>query len=354
MTAEETRRTVTFAALVLAAAAARFVLAWTAPPSVDLQSYGIVAGVLRQGQPLYESTQRYNYLPVWSWIVEGLDRTAEKTGLSFVGLTRSLLAGVDLACAAFLYRLARRVGGLKPRTAAALWLWNPVGIWVSSVQGQFDNLSVFFLLLALLAVSTRGAAPLLLLSIAVKQVTAVHPLLWLRRRADTVPVLAVYAGAAALLLPYASQWRAIRDHVLLYRAVPRSYGFSEFVLYDQRWAPAVGLVALLAACAAAWMLRFHEPARASLFVFLVLLFFAPGLGSQYFVWPLVLGALFGGVGYALTTAAALTWTLGSHFAVPGSGRFFGHLAWLSVAFWGVREGRVLWEEHKRLRSGVEG
>ena len=145
---------------------------------------------------------------------------------------------------------------------------------------------------------------------------------------------------AALFLPYAGQARAIRDHVLFYRAVPRSYGFSEFVLYDARFALPVALAALTAACAAAWWLRFQERARASLFVFLVLLFFAPGLGSQYLVWPLALGALFGGAGYVLTTASALAWTLGWQYSWPGTSQFMGHLVWLSVAFWGVREARV--------------
>ncbi|MGH9400436.1 MAG: hypothetical protein ACRD00_08695, partial [Thermoanaerobaculia bacterium] len=83
------------------------------------------------------------------------------------------------------------------------------------------------------------------------------------------------------------------------------------------------------------------PVRASLFVFLVLLFFAPGLGSQYFVWPLALGSLFGGSGYALTTAAALAWTLGWQYSWPGSVQFLGQVTWLCVAFWLVREARVL-------------
>ncbi|MGH9399789.1 MAG: hypothetical protein ACRD00_05440, partial [Thermoanaerobaculia bacterium] len=289
-----------FVAVIVLGAAIRFALAWTAPPSVDLESYGIVADLLHRGQRLYEETHRYNYAPVWSWVVFGLDRAARATGLSFAGLTRSLLSAGDLALAALVFSLARRTGAVRPWPAAALVAANPVLIWASSVQGQFDNLSTLLLLAALSAATTRRAAPLLFLSMAVKQVTAVHPILWLRKRADVMPVLAAYGAVAALFLPYAGQARAIRDHVLLYRAVPRSYGFSEFVLDDARWALPVTLAALAAASAAAWLLRFHEPVRASLFVFLVLLFFAPGLGSQYFVWPLALGSLFGGSGYALT------------------------------------------------------
>ena len=333
--------TLVFGAIIVLGAAVRLDLAWKSPPSIDLESYGIVADLVRRGQPLYEGTHRYNYSPIWSWVVTGVDAASRATGLSFAGLTRTVLAAGDLGVAALIFFLARRTRVVRPWPAAALVAANPLLIWASSVQGQFDNLAVLLLLAALLAATARRSAPLLLLSVTVKQVTALHPLLWLKRRSDAPAVLAVYAGSAALFLPYAGQWRAIRDHVLLYRAVPRSYGFSELVLYDARWALPVAAAALLAASAAAWRLRYQEPARASLFVFLVLLFLAPGLGAQYFVWPLALGALFGGAGYVLTTAAALAWTLGSHYGWPGGGQFLGHVAWLSVAFWGVREARGL-------------
>jgi hypothetical protein len=335
------RTVVACLAVVLLGAAARFWLAWTAPPSEDLASYGIVVDLLRDGQPLYAGTHRYNYGPVWSWVLAGVAASASATGLSFVGLTRSLLAAGDLGLAAIVFRLARRTGVVAPWPAAAIVAANPVLIWVSSVQGQFDNLAVLLLLGALLLPTARRAAPLLWLSIAVKHVAAVHPLLWWKRRSDAVWVLAVYAGAAALFLPYRAQWRSIRDHVVFYRSVPRSFGFSELVLDDARWALPLTALALCAASAAAWRLRFHEPARAALFVFLVLLFFAPGMGAQYFVWVLAPGALFAGAGYVLTTAAALAWILGSHYGWPGSGQFLGQLAWLGVAFWGVREARAL-------------
>jgi hypothetical protein len=327
--------------IIALGAGVRFFLAWTAPPSMDLKAYGIVAGLLRGNERLYEGTRDYNYAPIWSWVVAGLDHASRATGLSFFGLTRSFLSAADLGLAALVSLLARRTRVVRPWPAAALVIANPLLIWTSSVQGQFDNLSVLLLLAALLAATTRRAAPLLFLSIAVKQVTAVHPILWLRSRADALPVAAAYAAVAALFLPYAGQARAIRDHVLFYRAVPRSYGFSEFVLYDARLALPLALVALTAACGAAWRLRFHEPARACLFVFLVLLFFGPGLSPNYFVWPLALGALFGGAGYWLTTASALAWTLGWHYyGWPGTSQFMGHLVWLSVAFWGVREMRL--------------
>lgn len=339
-----------------AAVAARAWLAFVAPPSVDLESYGIVAEVVRSGQPLYESTHRYNYPPVWSWIVRGLDGVARSTGISLAQAVRATLLLSDMATAALLFRLARRRPGVPPWTAAAFFLSNPVGIWVSSVQGQFDGVSLFFLLAAIAASSPvkdaagreRALLPAFFLAISmmIKQVTALHPILWMRRKSATVAMLAAYLLVALLFLPYAAQWRAIARHVLLYRAVPRSYGLSELVLWDARWALPVSALALAAAAIAAYRLRFADDARASLVVFLVLLFFAPGLGAQYLIWPLTIGALFAGVGYFGFTAAGTLWILGSHFGLPGSGRYMGHILWLSAAFWLLREARV-WTQASR-------
>jgi hypothetical protein len=329
----------------------RLWLAWSAPSGTDLESYRIVVGLVRDRAPLYESTTRYNYPPVWAWTLAALDGAARATGFSFAGVVRTFLNGVDVVSAVLLYRLARAAGARRAAATAALFLANPVGIWVTSVQGQFDGVSLVFLLAAILATSgaRRGGgatqvallpAALLSVSVAVKQVTALHPVLWWRRKGFWLGLLP-YGAVLALWLPFAGQWRSILSNVLLYRSVPQSYGFSEFVLFDARFGPPIAALALLAGLAAAWALRGSDRARASLFVFLVLLFFAPGIGPQYLVWPITLGALFPSAGYLACTLAGALWIVGSALELPGSGQFFGHVVWLSVAFWGVREWREL-------------
>ena len=74
--------------------------------------------------------------------------------------------------------------------------------------------------------------------------------------------------------------------------------------------------------ARAWVIRSVERISGT-----VLLFLAPG-------------ALTGGAGYLLFTLFSTAWILGSHFAFPGSGQWFGQLVWLSIAFWGFREIRA--------------
>ena len=323
--------------------AARLTIAWTFPAGVELGYYSQVAGAISRGEGAY-ATSLNNYSPIWSGVIRLVDRASRATGISFVRLMRTLVSAVDLLSAAVLWRIARR-RGIDPGKVVALFLANPVSIWTTGFQGQFDGVSLLFLLLAILVTEPAVSAAkrpspwiFLTLSIATKQITAIHPLLWIRRVRNRATLLLPYAVTALLFVPFAREWRSIRDNVLLYRGVPRSYGLSELVLFDDRWATPVGLLAFAAGLFTAWRLR-DEPDtfRASLVLFLVLLVFAPGFGTQYAVWPLTLGALSAGAGYFLCTVTTMAWTLGSHYGIPGSGRWMGHVVWLSIVFWLVRE-----------------
>lgn len=340
---------------------ARLALAWRSPGGIDLQYYSAVGGAASRGEGLY-GTSLNNYPPIWAGVILAVDRTSRAAGVSFNGLLRTLLTGVDLLSAAVLWKIAAR-RGKDSWKVAALFLANPVSIWATGFQGQFDAVSLLFLLLAILATPREApggsgapaAMVFLALSIAAKQVTALHPILWMNRVVNRAALLIPYAVTAALFVPFLREWRAIRDHVLLYRTVPRSYGFSELVLFDERFARPVAAVCLAAGLFAAWRLR-REPdlVRACLVLFLVLLVFAPGFGTQYVVWPLTVGALTGGMGYFLCTATTMAWTLGSHFGIPGSGRWMGHLVWLSVGLWLAREVRELARSRALLAGDGRG
>ena len=340
--------------LALVGLTGRMALAWTFPAGVELGYFSQISEAISRGEGLY-GTSLNSYSPIWSGVIRVVDWTSHASGISFVGLMRTVVSGFDLLSAAVLRRIARRRGS-DPWRVVALFLANPVSMWVSGFQGQFDGVSLLFLLLAIL-VTDRDAASaaerppawvFLTLSIATKQITAIHPILWISRVRNRATLLLPYVVTAALFVPFTREWRSIRDNVLLYRGVPRSYGLSELVLFDDRWATPVGLLALAAGLVAAWRLR-NDPdlVRASLVLFLVLLVFAPGFGTQYAVWPLTLGALTAGAGYFLCTVATMAWTLGSHYGIPGSGRWMGHVVWLSFLFWLVREVSA----PKRLAAG---
>ncbi|HEY6065747.1 MAG TPA: hypothetical protein VIY96_06295 [Thermoanaerobaculia bacterium] len=337
-----------FSALAIIGLAARLLLAWGTRGGVEIGYYSTVARGISSGEGFY-GTGMNNYAPIWAGVILLVERVSRATGAPFGSLMRTLLTGVDLVSAAVLWRIAAGLGR-DPWKIAALFLVNPVSIWTTGFQGQFDNLSLLFLLIAILATPRRDedggagwpAVASLALSIAAKQVTALHPILWRKRVRHPAMVVVPWVATALLFLPFLGEWRAIRDHVVRYSGVPRSYGLSELVLYDDHFSLPVGVLCLAAGLLTAWRLS-REPDLpvACLTLFLVLLFFAPGFGTQYGVWPLTVGVLSGGAGYFLFTATTMAWTLSSHFAVPGSGRWMGHLVWLSVGFWLLREVRLL-------------
>jgi hypothetical protein len=280
-----------------------------------------ISSDVERGARLYEDTA-YHFSPLWAWLLFLFRRAPGWIG--FDAALRTFLTGVDIVSAWLLLRIARkeRLSGWAWK-APVLFLTNPVSIWVSSVQGQFDNLSLLFLLAAVLVTpedaawkpgTQRSSGFWLSLSLAAKQVTLFHPLLWLRRRGGFLTVAIAFILPALLFITYAGQWRAILGRLLVYSSVPRSYGFSEFVLYDARWAPVIGAVDFLAAAAAALTLgKERLPAvllpRDSLF--------APGLGSQYLIWPSRSGSV-RRMALLPLPAASIAWTLGSTMGSPAA------------------------------------
>lgn len=342
------RRTAVFLLCAAAVVALRLWLAARSPRLYEFDQYWIpIARAQVEGRNLWTQTD-YHFFPPWAWLLGGFEAAARR-GADFAAVQRTFLTLVDVAIAALLYRLSSRVpGALSPRVAALSYLANPVAIFVCSIQGQFDGLSLAFLVAAVLATVERGkprpapwAGLLLGASVAAKQVTLFHPLLWLARRRGVANVAIAYAVPLATLAPYAGSWRVIAKSLLVYYSVPRSYGLSELVLWDSRFGPVVGVLGLAGALAAIVWLRGRELARSCLFLFLVLLFFASGMGAQYLLWPLPFGALFGGVPYVLFSAASMLWIVGGHYGWPGSGQWMGQLVWLSVGVWMFFESRAL-------------
>jgi hypothetical protein len=204
-------------------------------------------------------------------------------------------------------------------------------------------------------------------SLLVKHVAAFHPLLFLRgggrtphrrpgredrgpdadgesRRRGLSPfaVAAVYAVFAASFLPYLGAWPAIRRNVLLYGGLGGLYGTDALLLVPgvPFWVPRVLFAAAALGAVAVLLRRRIETARASLLLFLVTLIFLPGIGRQYFVWPIALGALFPGAGYAIYTVVATA----ALVAISGLAPSLSHLpgwygVWWAALLWLLLEAR---------------
>jgi hypothetical protein len=315
----------------------------------DLESWRIVVSILRQGKDLYLETSRYNYSPLWAGVLYGLDGLSRALGVSLSLLLPLFLLAVDLGTAALVREIALRKGksGLQAFFLALLFFANPVSVIVSSRLYTFDNLSIAFLLLAVLSLDrprSRPAAAVgwLSLSLLAKHVTWFHPLLFARRRREPrlswPAALFPYAVFLLSLALFWKQWPGIRDHVFRYRSLQETFGTA--VLRSVSWLPreTATIVFVLAALAGVYFVRI-ELDRACLLLFLVVLIFTPGICAYYFVWPVALGALFPSAGYLIYTVVITAFFLKSPDVL---GLDWTHLpgwwgCWWATVFW------LLWE-----------
>lgn len=346
----------------------RLVIASEFRGNYDSQSYLIAASATLLGHNPYAVTDRYNYSPVWALVVAGVFRLAGGDAPLFILLVGLLLIGVDAASAWLVHRIARDRLGRSPedsRRAALLFFANPVSVVVSCGHGQFDGLAVLFLLVAILAATgkeARGRTAAVLAglsaSILVKHVTAFHPLLFWRglrrggvhRGGLSLPLLAVpYVLFAASFWPYRSAYRQILTNVVFYGArasgeMQHASGWLSLVSFGTDPLHLSLVVFLATVAAVVWMTRDLDLPRASLILFLSNLTFLPSAAPQYFVWPIALGSLYAGPGYAVFTAAAAL----CHSAFAGS---LG-IAWpIQVTMTGAWFAGLVWLFDELRRSG---
>lgn len=317
----------------------------------DTQSYLLVVAAVESGQNVYAATDRYNYSPVWSWVVTALWRVSTPNVGVFVLLLGLLQIAADCGSAALLLRIARRLSRTpeESRRAALLFFANPVSILISCVHGQFDGLSILCLLAAVAAALSSSprrapaAAAWLSLSLILKHVTLFHPILFSRRRAGGVLsdglLLAPYALFVLAFLPYAGAWPSILENVVAYGArasvLQKTGGLFALVDWSAagRWVS--GAVLLLGVAWVIWETRHLELARACLVLFLALLTFSPTYAVQYLVWPVALGALYPTPAYGLYTLAAALY----HSSAPESLRLAWPIkttvlgTWAAAAIW---------------------
>lgn len=349
-----------------AAAAIRiaFLARFTGNP--DVAAFEETAAILRRGGRLYLEASRYNYSPVFAYALLALSRLGDWLGAPLPRMLGALLFASDAATAWLLSRMAG--GGRRGASTALLFFANPVSVFVSSFHLQFDGLAILALLAGIRSAERRpaGAGPTAWLSasLLVKHVTAFFPPLFVRgprRKGIALAAAAVpYLVFAASFLPFAAQWPGIRAHVVEYRSLAEDYGVG--LLRDVAWLPRWLPTAVFLAAVAAALVVLHRgdlpTRRACLRLGLVVLLFLPGICEYYFVWPIALGALAGGPGFAVYTVTVSAFFLGSPDGLnlplrhlPGwHGIWWSLLLWLALELRGVNRAVVQSGEGSTVRS----
>ena len=305
-------------------------LAWIFPGNYDQISYSIVAEIVERGGNVYAETARYNYSPLWSFILV----TLHQIPLPFHFSVRAFLTVVDVAIAFLLFRISERPA------VAIVYLANPVTILLTGMHGQFENLAMLPLLVAVYLIERKprlSAIWLLgVLSMLLKHITLFFVLFLFFKAAPTkrrAVLMMLAAGLVFLLsfLPYLPAGReGIIQNVFLYisRSSPE-YGLAS----TPGWS-AVPFMALMAAFALIASRRLAAR-DGLLFMALAYLTFAPGVSEQVFILPLTV-SFAASMPYFLFTSAVAVFLTGSgnnlyfHAPIAWNWVWLVSLIWFSV------------------------
>jgi hypothetical protein len=279
----------------------------------DMNSWFVVADIMSHGGNVYAETKRYNYGPVWFFILQGLDVLALHRHQILRYLIAVFLSGVDVGI--FLF-LCRRVG----RLAGVLFFLNPVSILITGYHSQFDNLAILMGLWSVWLfgddfekpVNRRKFFGLLVLglSLMTKHLFFAFPL-WLavKQKGAKEKILILVVPVACFLLGFAPYWGAGRqgiiEHVFHYDSCQGNYFFSFFVPQCIQWCCSsrtwfFGLLVVFA-----FICRARNGFESLLIYTGVLVACAPVSTNEYLAIPIALTAVFPSALFALYSAISL-------------------------------------------------
>lgn len=283
----------------------------------DMKSYRVVANIVCDGGNVYAETNRYNYGPVWFYIVGGLYSLSSKLFTSKVAFHYLVALFLSLADLGIFFILWKKFT-IK---TAFLFLLNPISIIITGYHSQFDNLALLFGLWSVVILDDpRGrhtlkklsmALLLLGLSITTKHILFLFPLWlavklknsWHQLWALVLPPLIFLAS----FLPY---WKTGHDgivqNVFQYKSFNNAPLLNLFFLPNDSIVPQCVFFTLLGV--GSLLFRKESPFRSLLVYTIVLVTFSSAIANQYLAIVVPFIAVFPNLVFVAYTAAA-TWFL---------------------------------------------
>lgn len=336
----------------------RLWFAMTTPGNFDQRSYEIVADIVAQGGNIYAETNRYNYSPVWFILLHLLNHL---TVLPLYIEVRVFLTLVDLAILGVLSGITRQQRLDRLPIAVCFYL-NPVLILITGYHGQFENLALLALLggifayirLEKTAASRRigwlwlGATTGLIIKHIVFYEVIIVMQYAVRRWWLKLTLLSLSALLfLATFLPFWEQGQSgIIHNVFLYRSLISRYGFAIFN------SPIATILFIAALVVYSFLLRSSDLLTRCLQGSLFFLTFTTGISIQYFMLPLIFGAVRRSPGFFLYTCAATLALLGHYenVAVPGFQIFGEWIVWVAALVWFIGQMLAVHQEKRREKS----
>ena len=298
-----------FAAVALASLGLKLLLA-TQGHNYDLDSFGIVASLVLHGKSVYANTSRFNYGPLWAFILAGLKQLSNLLpamgGEAFHVAVAAFLGIADVALAAILAARYRYGAGI-------FFLCCPATILLTGYHSQFENFALLAGLASWLLIRSGSPAPRRLVfaaalqgvSLIIKHLLFLFPvwvLFWPKLgnwRKRVAYVVIAYGIFGLSFLPWMldpPSRGGIYHNVFQYRSEFR-LSLSRLVVSFHPFthvSPAVSAVLLwgwiAVAIAAGWMVARGKDDLFPMYL-LAMFAFSPALVDQYLALPLLAVAI---------------------------------------------------------------
>ena len=306
------KRAIPLALILMIALLARLLPALLLPVGAgyDIDSYRLVTDALLGGREVYTSSVgRHPYLPFQMYIMGAMAYLSQASGLPYVVAIKLPAIFADVAITGLIYRFSTQTRGAGwAAYPALLYALNPVSVLVTAYHGQFEAVTLFFLLLAWWYWHREhivSSATLLGFAILNKTWPVVFlPIVWIRlhnwrdrivypaiaigipvlsilaylfifsaeptpmlRRALTHRGVAGYWGPGAILNPAAVVWPGLQP-IVDFAVVIRNWLLLVAILISLRWTR-------------------RQPALEAFLTLLLSMFVVTvGFGIQWLVWPI--------------------------------------------------------------------
>lgn len=347
-----TVRTVVIVALVIAAGTLiRLIFAGVMYGNYDMQSYEMVVNIINKGHNVYATTPRYNYSPVWFWILSALSKIRFPYLLMpFHILVKLFLCCMDLLTLGVLLLIANIRKLPAARTAIFFYLC-PVSFLMTGYHGQFENFALLMVLLGIYLYLRFAARPVLgttllwlftTAGMIVKHNTFYELIICLHSSIKRYWVkLTLFAISVvmflSLFIPYWKTGRqGIIDDVFKYGSFSGVYGLTS--LFE---IPQLKYAFILAMFVFPLFLKSKDIIARCLLGVLFFLTFTTGFAAQYLILPVALGALRPTKFFLIYVILASMLTLGNdnNVFIPGFNLLKLNFVWIAVICWFVAEMR---------------
>jgi Gpi18-like mannosyltransferase len=290
----------------------KIILAYTCD-TADTGAFNLATKLFLQGKDVYSHPDvNLSPPPLFLHLLSLLRVGSTAAHLPFEGSWKLPSILSDTGIAAFIFFVSVHIHRLTERKAlrlTALYAFNPISLFVSGFHGQAESTWILFILLAWYFASVRksffwsavcAAFALSYKLPALLLLPGLYLTLPKSRRDWVLYTLTVVSFFSASLLPEIVTSRtALIRQVFAYSSTPNVWGFTLIMskLFHPEVSSAlvsiVGRVLKLCIASVSMFMLLRYLARKStdffslsLSILVVFLFFSPGFGSQYMLWPL--------------------------------------------------------------------